>query len=90
MDRKQLGVGAIIAIPVLVLAGMFGFILLASSAAASCNPTGSSSAAVSIDPASVPDTSISGYGHEQLVNAAYIIEAGKAVGMKARLARPSA
>ena len=84
MDRKQLGVGAIIAIPVLVLAGMFGFILLASSAAASCNPTGSSSAAVSIDPASVPDTSISGYGHEQLVNAAYIIEAGKAQNLSAR------
>ena len=48
MDRKQLGVGAIIAIPVLVLAGIFSFILLASSATASCNPTGSAAAAVSI------------------------------------------
>ena len=84
MDRKGLGVGVVVAIPVLALASIFGFILLASSAAATCNPTGSSAAAVSIDPNTVPDTRISGYGHEQLVNAAYIIQAGKDMNVSAR------
>jgi len=84
MDGKKLGAGAIIAIPVLVLAGIFGFLLLATSAAATCNPTGNSAAAVTIDPASVPNTSIRGYGHEQLVNAAYVIQAGKALNLSVR------
>lgn len=77
MDRRGLGVGAIIAIPVLVLAGIFSFMLLATAASANCNPTGRDSSSVTVDPNSVPDTSIAGYNHEQLVNAAYVIEAGR-------------
>lgn len=84
MDRKALGVGAILLIPVLVIAGVFGFLLLVSSAAANCNPTGSSAASVTIDPASVPDTTISGYGREQLTNAAYVIQAGRDLNLSAR------
>lgn len=84
MNRKGLGVGAIIAIPALILAGIFGFMLLATGAAASCNPTGRGSNSVTVDPKSVPETSIAGYNHEQLVNAAYVIEAGKALNLTAR------
>lgn len=84
MNRKGLGVGAIIAIPVLVLAGIFSFMLLATAASANCNPTGRDSNSVTVDPSSVPDTSIAGYNHEQLVNAAYVIEAGKALNLSAR------
>ena len=84
MDRKSGGLLAIIAVPVVILTAVFGMILLTSSAAASCNPTGSSAAGVTIDPKTVPDTTISGYGHEQLVNAAYVIQAGKDLSLSAR------
>lgn len=84
MNRKGLGIATIVAIPAVVLAGIFAFILLASSAAATCNPIGQAAAAVTVDPDTVPDTEVSGYGHDQLVNAAYIIQAGKALNLSAR------
>lgn len=84
VQRTGLGIGAIVAVPVLVLVGVFGFILMASSAEASCNPTGTTAAAVSVDPAAVPDMTISGYDHEQLVNAAFVIQAGKDLNLSAR------
>src|SRR6478736_2739717 len=83
MNRKS-GVVAILAVPLLVLGLVFGIILFGSAAAASCNPTGSSAQGVTVDPKSVPDTTIADYGHEQLVNAAYIIEAGKAQNLNVR------
>lgn len=84
MNRKGLGVGAIIAVPVLVLAGVFSFLLLATAADANCNLTGDRASSVTIDVGSVPDTTISGYGREQLVNAAYVIQAGKALNLTVR------
>src|SRR5690606_21734471 len=54
------------------------------SEAATCSPASGSSSAVTIDPASVSDTTIAGYDHEQLVNAAQIIAAGKALGLGVR------
>ena len=84
MDRKSGGVIAILSVPLLVLGLVFGIILFGTAAAASCNPTGSSANGVTVDPKSVTDTTIAGYGHEQLVNAAYIIEAGKAQTLSAR------
>lgn len=45
---------------------------------------GNGGSSVSIDPASVPETEIAGYGHEQLVNAAYVMQAGKDLGLNAR------
>ena len=48
-----------------------------------CIP-GSGQAAVSVDPATVPDKAIAGYGREQLVNAAYIMKAGQALGLSVR------
>lgn len=48
-----------------------------------CIP-GSGQAAVSVDPATVPDKPIAGYGREQLVNAAHIMKAGQALGLSVR------
>ena len=82
-DQKKSG--AIIAgalVLALPLALVFSVVLLGGSANAECNPTGGGS--VTVDPGSVPETTIDGYGHGQLVNAAHIIEAGKALGLEVR------
>ena len=47
-----------------------------------CNPGQTSG--VTVDPATVPDMTVDGYGHDQLVNAAYIIQAGKDQGLSVR------
>lgn len=39
---------------------------------------------VQIDPGSVPDAPIAGYDHEQLVNAAYVMQAGAGLGLSVR------
>lgn len=39
---------------------------------------------VSVDPGTVPDTTIAGYTHEQLVNAAHIVEAGRTLDLGVR------
>lgn len=77
-DRKSGALGVIALVPALVLGVMFSILLLGGSDEASaCNPESGSASSVSIDPDTVPDTTVSGYGHEQLVNAAYIVQAGK-------------
>ncbi|WP_367645931.1 M23 family metallopeptidase [Paenarthrobacter ureafaciens] len=76
-EQKSGGMIALIAIPGLALGLVFSGVLLGGSeSAAACNPDGSGNS-ISIDPGTVPDTTISGYGHEQLVNATQIIQAGK-------------
>ncbi|MGA7207025.1 MAG: M23 family metallopeptidase, partial [Specibacter sp.] len=85
MAEDQKKSGAIIAgalVLALPLALVFSVVLLGGSANAECNPTGGGS--VTVDPGSVPETTIDGYGHGQLVNAAHIIEAGKALGLEVR------
>lgn len=85
MDQKAGGWIAVAAVPALAFTAVFGFLLFGAAAAAdSCNPAAGASSSVSIDPSSVPDTTISGYGHEQLVNAAHIIQAGKDLQLGAR------
>lgn len=84
MNTARTGVIAVLAVPSAVIVLALSLVLLVSgkdSAAAACNPVAGS---VTIDPATVPDTTIAGYGHEQLVNAAYIIQAGKDLGLGAR------
>lgn len=82
MEGGKLGVlVGILAVPGLVLGTVFSILLLGDSDASACDQGGTT---VTIDPAAVPDTTIAGYGHEQLVNAAYIIEAGKALNLSAR------
>lgn len=82
-DHKQGALVGLIAVPALVLGTVFSIVLLGGSDAdATCGPNGG--VTVTIDPGQVPDTTIAGYGHEQLVNAAYVIEAGKALDLSAR------
>ena len=73
---------AIAAVPLLIVGSLFGLLLIGDDG---CGPSaGNGGSSVSIDPASVPETEIAGYGHEQLVNAAYVIQAGKDLGLNAR------
>ena len=72
-----LGAGA----PLGVLAMLLGFLLVGGADASECNPAGGG---VTVDPAAVPDTQIAGYRHDQLVNAATIIQAGKDLGLGVR------
>ncbi|GAA3949959.1 M23 family metallopeptidase [Microbacterium soli] len=77
--QKPSGALAIAIVPLLVIGVVFSIMLLGADD--NCAPM---SGSVSIDPASVPDTTIAGYGHEQLVNAAHVIQAGKDLGLTAR------
>lgn len=70
-------VSAVLAVVLLIIALLAFF---APASAAACNPTSGGK----IDPTKVPTTSISGYGHEQLVNAAYIIQAAQDKGLSVR------
>ena len=83
-DRKQGAVLAAVTVPLVALGTLFSLLLLGGSSEAACNPTDGSSTSVTIDPAAVPDTTIAGYGHEQLVNAAHVIQAGKDLGLGVR------
>lgn len=76
-------VAAVVAVPAVVFTLIFSIILLGGpSAGAVCNPDASRS--VSLDPAGVPSSPIAGYDHEQLVNAAYVLQAGRDLGLGAR------
>lgn len=73
---------AIAAVPLLIVGSLFGLLLMGED---ECGPSaGNGGSSVSIDPASVPETEIAGYGHEQLVNAAYVMQAGEGLGLDAR------
>ena len=73
---------AIAAVPLLIVGSLFGLLLIGDD---DCGPgAGIGGSSVTIDPASVPETEIAGYGQEQLVNAAYVIQAGKDLGLGAR------
>lgn len=70
-------VSAVLAVVLLIIALLAFF---APASAAACSPTSGGR----IDPTKVPTTSISGYGHEQLVNAAYIMQAAQDKGLNVR------
>lgn len=70
-------VSAVLAVVLLIIALLAFF---APASAAACTPTSGGK----IDPTKVPQTAISGYGPEQLVNAAYIIKAGQDRGLTPR------
>lgn len=80
--KKLLPVAAIL-VPALLLGGILSIPLFAASALA-CNPASGSESSVSIDPDTVPNIDVGGYGHEQLVNAAHIIKAGADKGLGVR------
>ena len=70
-------------VPALIFTLVFSVVLLGGSDENACTP-GAEQPGVQIDPGSVPDTPIAGYDHEQLVNAAWIIQAANALGLSAR------
>lgn len=71
------GIAAIILVPVMIISMLFAIVLLAAT---SCGSDDS----ITVDPASVPQITVAGYGPEQLVNAAYVLQAGKALGLDSR------
>ncbi|MHB9004710.1 MAG: hypothetical protein ACYC6C_11725, partial [Coriobacteriia bacterium] len=72
---KKLTPVVAILVPALLLGGILSIPLFAASALA-CNPASGPESSVSIDPDTVPNMDVGGYGHDQLVNAAHIIKAG--------------
>ena len=87
-DHKQGSLLGLIAVPALMFGAVFSLVLLGGSGAdATCGPSGGET--VTIDPGQVPDITIAGFGHEQLVNAAYVSDAGKALDLAARDRPPS-
>ena len=78
---KGSGVYAIAAVPLLVIGSLFGLLLVGDD---NCAPAGGGGSSVSVNPDSVPQTEIAGYGHEQLVNAANVMKAGADQGLNVR------
>lgn len=76
------GAVALLLVPALLIGLVLsGIILITGSTPAACNLSGR---AVTVDPNSVPEGPIAGYGHEQLVNAAYVMVAAEKLGLTAR------
>ena len=74
---------AVGSVPLLLLTVVLSMVLLlGSSAEAGCGGPGGPG--VTIDPASVPGGPVAGYSGEQLVNAAYVLTAGKDLGLGVR------
>ncbi|MGL5866858.1 MAG: M23 family metallopeptidase, partial [Dermatophilaceae bacterium] len=74
---------ALLLVPVFFVVLLFGVVFVSDSTsqAAGCGPTG---AALAVDPASVPQGPVAGYGREQLVNAAQVMLAAQRLGLSAR------
>ncbi|WP_125778377.1 M23 family metallopeptidase [Antribacter gilvus] len=70
-------VAAAVGLPLILVTGLLGVVVLNGEAVAACNPGAGPSSSVTIDPAAVPATTVAGYSGEQLVNAAYILRAGQ-------------
>ena len=79
-NNKKLGPVVAILVPALLLGGILSIPLFATAALA-CNPESGPGTSVSIDPDTVPNIDVGGYGHDQLVNAAHIIKAGADKGL---------
>lgn len=85
MDQKSTTTLIIVGlVPAMVLFLIISIVLLGGDDDAdACTPV-SSQAGGTVDIDSVPEGPIAGYGHEQLVNAAYIIQAGHDLGLTTR------
>ena len=83
-EHKSLLIIAVAAVPLVLVGAVLSILLLGSDASATCNPAGGSSSSVSIDPHAVPAGPIAGYSGAQLVNAAYVVTAGRDLGLGAR------
>ena len=81
-ERKSGALLIVSLVPVLIVVLVFSIVLLDGSDTNTCNP--GTQPGVQIDPKSVPTSPVAGYDHEQLVNASYVMQAGKALGLSAR------
>lgn len=85
MERKGGLALTIAGVPVLIVGFVFGFVLLLSGGAACGSTTGiAPGSAIAVDPLSVPEMKVAGYGHEQMVNAAWIAKAAADLGLSSR------
>lgn len=84
-DSKGFGLGFIAmgCAPLLMFAGSLMFLVLMTSSSDRCIPTQVGGSVV-IDVGSLPEGPIAGYHEEQLLNAAYVINAGAALGLNER------
>ncbi len=81
-SNARLTTVTLILVPVLVIVGFLAAVTIGVGATPpACNPTGP---AIAVDPASVPQGPIAGYGHEQLLNAAHIMTAARSLGLTVR------
>ena len=78
MDAKNSWPVLAIAGPLVLIASLVFVVLLIGGSAAAC---GSSSVGGRVAMDTVPRESVAGYDHEQLVNAAHIMNAGQAIGL---------
>jgi len=83
MKQGGLFVGALIVVPVVFIAALFGFVLLlAGGRSASASACGAGVSAGSVDvTAATSHPAIAGYSGDQLKNAAYIMNAAEALGL---------
>lgn len=85
MKQGGLFVGALIVVPIVFIAMLFGFVLLLAggrSASASASACGAGISAGSVDVnAAASHAAIAGYSGDQLKNAAYIMNAAEALGL---------
>jgi murein DD-endopeptidase MepM/ murein hydrolase activator NlpD len=83
MGARKLGVGALIALPAIVIGGaLSGLLLLSGAAGATCNPAAGTTAVVT--GGATQTGAIAGYSGVQLVNAALVINAGAALHLGVR------
>ena len=84
MDRRigALGATALLLLPLVLGGSLIGLVVLwDGTSQAACNPSGG---AAQVDPGNVPEGPVAGFGHEQLVNAAYIMRAATDLGLSRR------
>jgi hypothetical protein len=83
-DKKGGAVAVATAVFLLPLVTVFSIILVGSQQDCGTGPGTANGAGVSVDPSKVPDTTIAGYDHDQLVIAANVIQAGKDLSLNVR------
>lgn len=87
---KNVGLIAVVGIgaPLILVFGLLGFVFLGTNstaaAEATCNPPGGDLGSYEIDPDDIPVENVGPWQGEQLLNAAWIIQAGMDMGLNSR------
>jgi murein DD-endopeptidase MepM/ murein hydrolase activator NlpD len=83
-QRRARTTAAVLLAPVLLVGSILGAVVLGVGATPPACAAEGPAVAVNVDVGSVPEGPIAGYGGEQLVNAAYIMQAAKALNLTVR------